>query len=1630
VKLISNGMNRDSGAYKTALLAALVALVAAQSAGAAATSVVASMNSTSPGGFIFDGTRNWVSDNSLGFCRMDPAGGAGGFTLTNCVKPLTSNPAVPVIVGQPAFDPATGFLYLPDMSTASLGIWRYKFNGTTFNTPVNIAAAAGLGAQRPGAVAFSSDGSIYVSMTANSSIQQVTTPAAAGTTQTAASIGTTVSGLPATGIAMVGVQLWVTDFGGRTPGVVVFTAPATCAGAPCKGVVLITFGVASPLSIGVDNLNSLAYIGTSSGVFRRNLLTGLTDLYASSYTKAGVPGLFSHVSAVGVDGVGNLQIVEDPSGGQVAGGATMFTVPAGSAPQGQGTIPTPLPTVPPAISVNAIVNPASLFSKGLTAPNGAVFLPTPTGGHIWVSDGAHGFCKVNPTLAAPGLTPCAVLPVGFVPGPPAFDPTGKFVYLADTAAAAGILRFPFNSTTETLGAGVPVVTNAALVAAVAGATGPTALAFGPDNQLYVAMAGVADILRVTAPATATHTTRSIGQTNQVGTVSIGFYKADLYDAEATNASIIRSATLCFGTCTAQFLPATLSAVTAIAADANFVYIGDADQFWRFDPVANVLALMADTGLLNGTPTAFGAITGVAIDTAGNVFAIDQSGPIWSLSTAQAVITTLSPAQAPETAVTAVTITGANFVAPLVVSTCPAITASNVVVVSPTQITTTFSINPLGPVGACAVTVSTAAGASVAKNFTVLIGPPVLITITPATGLRGRIGIPVSIAGVNMTSGVLSPMADITFSAPVVTDTLITTNFTISPTAVLGTRNVIVTSPTGASNILTFTIAAATPVLTSINPAQGVAATTVPVVIAGTDLFQGTLNLPTGFTVAATPAAVFTNTSITASLVIASTVPAGLQSITVTTPGVGNTSNAVTFNILPALTSIATTPPTSPTQARAGDTTAVTLTGTSLVGVTSINAGVNITVTNLVVVSATQITATFTSAPSAPVGPVSVTVTGTSGTSPSPVTFTLIGPIPVIANIAPATGVRGTTVPITITGTGLTLGTINLPVGITLSGTPGVSFTTITASLVIATDAPLGAQSITVTTPGTGNLSNAFTFTVTAPVPTLTSVAPATGTAGTTVATTFTGTGLVGGTLNLPTGITILAGTTPVVASTGLSITASLVIASTVPAGLQSITVTTPGGTSTAVTINITPVLTTIATTPATSPAQARAGASTTITFTGTSLSGTGATTINAGANITVTNIVATVNSITATFTSAPAAPVGPVSVTVTVAGNTSNALTFTLTGPLPVITSISPATGGTGATVPVTITGTGLTLGTLNLPVGISLTGAAPVVSFTQITATLLIAGNAPLGAQTISVTTPGTGNTSNAFTFTVFALAPTLTSVAPTTGVAGTNVTVTLTGTGLTGTSSVNTTAASNITVLPGFTVLSPTQISATLVIPANASTTQITVTNVNGTSNSVTFGIVPTLASISPNTGVAGKSVPVTLTGTSFTGATSINASAAGITVTNLVVVSSTQITATLGIATTATQGTGTITVTTPGGTTNTTPFTVLPPTPVITSLNNTAISKRSSNVGMNVNGTNLGNLPISSFQVLLTTNGVVTPASVTITGFTPSQTQIRFNWTFLAAAPISDATHTYTVTVTTPSGTSNAFPFTVTN
>jgi hypothetical protein len=223
------------------------------------------------------------------------------------------------------------------------------------------------------------------------------------------------------------------------------------------------------------------------------------------------------------------------------------------------------------------------------------------------------------------------------------------------------------------------------------------------------------------------------------------------------------------------------------------------------------------------------------------------------------------------------------------------------------------------------------------------------------------------------------------------------------------------------------------------------------------------------------------------------------------------------------------------------------------------------------------------------------VVTTGGGTSSALVFTVNVPPPTLASIAPALGVQGASVPVTINGTNLTGAALNLPAGVTTSAAPVVTATQITATLVVAATAATGPQNITVTT--VGGTSSAVVFTVNPPPPTLASLTPASGVQGTSVPVTITGTNLTGAALNLPAGVT--ASAAPVVTAT--QITATLAIAATAAAGPQNITVTTAGGTSAAVVFTVNqpmPTLSSIA------PASGVQGASVPVTIAGANLTGT------------------------------------------------------------------------------------------------------------------------------------------------------------------------------------------------------------------------------------------------------------------------------------------------------------------------------------------------------------------------------------------------------------------------------------------
>jgi hypothetical protein len=276
---------------------------------------------------------------------------------------------------------------------------------------------------------------------------------------------------------------------------------------------------------------------------------------------------------------------------------------------------------------------------------------------------------------------------------------------------------------------------------------------------------------------------------------------------------------------------------------------------------------------------------------------------------------------------------------------------------------------------------------------------------------------------------------------------------------------------------------------------------------------------------------------------------------------------------------------------------------------------------------------------------------------------------------------------------------------------------------------------------------------------------------------------------------------------------------------------------------------------------------------------------------------------------------------------------------------------------------------------------------------------------------------------FTAPLIAPTLTAITPNSGVQGTTVAVTLTGT--------NFTAASNV-VISGSGInqfgatFSPTSITTNFVIATSATVgaRTVSVSTSGGTTAPVTFTVVakppvPTLTSITPNTGTRGNTVHVTLLGTNFSAAgLAVNVSGTLVTATNVTFVDASHVTADIVVGPTASLGGGgvrNVTVTTAGGTSGSRPFTISnPPNPALSSISPTS-GTHGTTVVVTLNGTNF---TTAGTSINISGTGV-TP---TITATTP--TQLTANFVITSGAALGSRI----VNVTTPANTTGNRTFTV--
>jgi hypothetical protein len=654
---------------------------------------------------------------------------------------------------------------------------------------------------------------------------------------------------------------------------------------------------------------------------------------------------------------------------------------------------------------------------------------------------------------------------------------------------------------------------------------------------------------------------------------------------------------------------------------------------------------------------------------------------------------------------------------------------------------------------------------------------------------------------------------------------------------------------------------------------------------------------TGVFFGSTPAASYTVNS--AGSITAIAPPGSIETVDVTVAtvnGISSTSSADQYTYTAA--SAPTVTGLSTSQGSSGGEDFITISGTDFLGTTAVDFG-STAAPFFIVNSDTSITVL---PPVESPGTVNVSVTTYSGTSStsSADQYTYEGP-PSVTGLSASTGTTAGGSPITITGTNFTDAT-----GVYFGNVAATNYTVNSDTSITVVVPPQAAGTFDVTVANDSGISasnsaDRFTYNAAA-APTVSGLSVTNGSSAGGDTVVLTGTGFTGAT-------DVVFGNfdaTDFIVNSDTQITA---IDPSEAADTVDVTVDTFSGTSATSTADeFTYDAAPAPTVTGLSASSGDTSGGTIVTIRGTNF--TGATGVSFG-NVATDFTVLSDGSITATV---PAEAAGTVDVTVTTYSGTSatsSADDYTYNaGAAPTVTGLSSSTGSSLGGDPVTILGTGFTSAT-----GVSFGSVAADFTVNSDGSITAYAPTEAAGTVDVTVTTyngTSAASTADHYTYTA-ASAPTVSALGTTLGSTAGGTLVTLTGTGFSSASEIDIGGASVF----DFTVNSDSQI--TFETPAHAAGTwDVTVTNAVGTStptaaDQFTYDLAstPSVSGLSSSGGSTAGGVPITISGSNFTGATAVNF---GSVAADFTVNSDSSITATV-----PTQAVGTfdVTVTTYSGT-----------------------------------------------------------------------------------------------------------------
>jgi hypothetical protein len=1029
---------------------------------------------------------------------------------------------------------ADQFVYVPAPSITAVDPEAGPVAGGT------SVAISGTGLAGATAVSFGSTAAGSFSVNPEGTEILAESPAGAGTVDVTV---TTLGGTSATTAADRFSYFAVPVVAGLSPAAGPETGgtTVTITGTDLGGATEARFGSASASNLSVNAAGTVATVLAPSG-------TGTVDVTLTTpggTSASSAADRFAYVPAPAVEGI-------SPGNGPESGGTLVTitgtnlaedpTVRFGSTPAATVVVnsPTSLTAESPLGTGTVDVTVGTLGGTSpATVADQFSYIPEPVVTGVSPAAGPSGG-GTTVTITGMNLTGASAVSFGATPaGSYLANPGGTAI----TAEAPG-------------GTGTVDVT-----VATAGGTSAT----GPGDQFsYVQPPAVTGVSPTAGPV-AGGTSVTITGTNLAGASEVSFAdKAALsFTVNAGGSSITAFSPA--GTGTVEVTVTTIGGTSTTSP---------ADQFSYFPPpsvskvspasgpaAGSTVVTISGTNLTGATAVRFGAANaaGVSVNPAGtSITAISPPGTATvnvTVTTAGGTsatnsadqftylppptVTKLKPGSGPAAGGTVVTITGTNF------------TGASAVRFGANG-TTVFSVNPGGtaitvvaPPGAGTVDVSVTApgGVSLATVADRFEYAPTVTQVSPGAGPAAG-GTPVTVTG----TGFLNVTAIKFGSHAVALTSINATGTEIKTTAPAGTNtpatnsvDVTVSAPAGASPINAADQFSYAPTVNRIKPSAGQATGGTVVTITGANLsgvtsvnFAGTSG--SGLSVNAT------GTELTVKS------PPGTGTVDVRAISQAGASPIVAadqFSYFPPPSVTKVKPNTGP----GGGGTAVTITGTNLVGATAVMFGSKPSLGFAVNAAGTSISA------GAPPGSgiVDVTVSTPGGTSP-PSAADQFSYLPSVTKVSPSSGPAAGGTIVTITGTNLTetravsFAGHTVSTGFTVNGTG--------TAVTLAAPAGAGAVDVTVgTTGGTSATSAADRFSY---APTVTSVSPAFGpAAGGGSPVTITGTGFTGATAvkfgsHAAAGFTVNAGGTAITlsppAGTNATGTSSVDLTVTAPAG--------------------------------------------------------------------------------------------------------------------------------------------------------------------------------------------------------------------------------------------------------------------------------------------------------------------------------------------------------------------------------------------------------------------------------------------------------------------------------------------------